>query len=153
MSMNIYHYHNHLHNKIIMKLPRSLKLPRKLKKELKKGFTRNIHPSFPTIKESNNPLTGSFSCSIYQNISYSGSNTKSFFRLCKFARKEERLTMKKMMDMNMQNMKLRMHCFDPNIHDSYIIGFDPAIGFSQSITGPIDPLHASLIALYPKINI
>lgn len=82
-----------------MKLPRKhklLKLPRKIKKELKKGFSRNIHPSFPTIKESNNPFTGSVSCSIYQKITYSGSNTKSFFRLCKFARKEERLMFEQM---------------------------------------------------------
>lgn len=76
-----------------MKIPKSLKPPRKLKKELKKGFTRNIHPA---IKESKNPLTGSVSYSIHQNISYSGSNTKSFFRLCKYARKEEKTKMKLM---------------------------------------------------------
>jgi hypothetical protein len=153
-----------------MKLPcknKLLKLPRKLKKELKKGFTRNIHPSFPAIKESQNPLTGSVSCSMYQNISYSGSNTKSFFRLCKFARKEERMKIKNMhesMGRDILNRSLKFLNTDSDSesllngtqivsYDKYIVGFDPAIGFSHSITGSIDPIHASLIALHPKINI
>lgn len=114
-----------------MKIPRSLKLPRKLKKELKKGFTRNIHPPFHSIKESKNPLTGFVSYSMYQNISYSGSNTKSFFRLCKFARKEQQRTMKFRME--------EMAKIDWN--------------FDNSITAPIDTIHASVIALYPKTNI
>ncbi len=114
-----------------MKLPRKyklLKLPRKLKKELKKGFTRNIHPTVPT---SENLLSGCISFSIYQNISYSGSNTKSFFRLCKFARKEEQRTMKFRIE--------SMAKIDWN--------------FDNSVTGPIDTIHASIIALYPKTNI
>lgn len=69
-----------------MKIPKSLKLPRKLKKEFKKGFTRNIHN--PSKNFSRNP--DKISVISYIRYTYSGSNTKSFYRLCKFARKEEK---------------------------------------------------------------
>lgn len=65
-----------------MRMPKTIKLPRKLKKELKKGFTQNIRNGLPEI-------TGS-SVSCYTTVSYSGSGTKAFRRLCKFARKEEK---------------------------------------------------------------
>lgn len=66
-----------------MKIPRTLKLPRKLKKELKKGFNRNIRTFSPHLSQ--NPIA----CSVYSYTTYSGSNTKSFRRLCKYVRKEE----------------------------------------------------------------
>lgn len=75
-----------------MKIPKSLKLPRKLKKELKKGFTRNICNNGPVW--SKNPDI--VSCSMYSTVSYSGSNTKSFWRLCKFSRREEKRMYEKM---------------------------------------------------------
>ena len=56
-----------------MKIPKSLKLPRKLKKEVKKGITRNVR---------NTP--DGVSCSMYETVSYSGSNTKAFRRLLKY---------------------------------------------------------------------
>ena len=56
-----------------MKIPKSLKLPRKLKKEVKKGITRNVR---------NTP--DGVSCSMYETVSYSGSNTKAFYRLLKY---------------------------------------------------------------------
>ena len=65
-----------------MKIPKTIKLHRKLKKELKQGFTQNIRNGLPEI-------TGS-SVSCYTTVSYSGSGTKAFRRLCKFARKEEK---------------------------------------------------------------
>ena len=56
-----------------MKIPKSLKLPRKLKKEVKKGITRNVR---------NTP--DGVSCSMYETVTYSGSNTKAFRRLLKY---------------------------------------------------------------------
>jgi len=73
-----------------MKIPKSLKLPSKLKKEVKKGITRNIYNS--NISVTHNPL----SCSIYSVTNYSGSNTKSYRRLCRFARKEEKRAIQQM---------------------------------------------------------
>ena len=67
-----------------MKIPQSLKLPRKLKKELKKRFTRNYHNSGPFIDNDTCKVT------MYTKVTYSGSNTKSFFRLCKYVRKVEK---------------------------------------------------------------
>jgi len=69
-----------------MKIPKSLKLPRKLKKELKKGFVRNVRNSGPVLSDK----PGVVSCSMFQTVSYSGSNTKSFRRLCKHVRKDEK---------------------------------------------------------------
>jgi hypothetical protein len=88
-----------------MKLPRSLKLPRKLKKELKKGFRQNIHPFFPNINKVG-ILSGNYSISCHQNITYSGSNTKSFFRLCRYARKEQVRMMKIRMDFEIESNKI-----------------------------------------------
>jgi len=75
-----------------MKIPKSLKLPRKLKKEVKKCFTRNIRNNGPVW--SKNPDI--VSCSMYSTVYYSGSNTKSFRRLCKLGRREEKRMYEKM---------------------------------------------------------
>ena len=72
-----------------MKIPINFKLPRKLKKELKKGFTRNIKSGAPEIKESPTGIC----TSMFMAVSYSGINTKSFRRLCRFARKIEVIEM------------------------------------------------------------
>lgn len=88
-----------------MKIPKTLKLPRKLKKELKKGFTRHIQNG-PPVMSCNSDVP---SVNILMNISYSGSNTKSFRRMCMYARKEEQRNYQK-------------------IIQSSIIGFDPAYG-------------------------
>ncbi len=94
-----------------MKIPKTLKLPRKLKKEVKKGVSRNIQ-MWPPVMSSN---PGVVSCSMFQTVSYSGSNTKSYRRLCKYARKEQRRAFKKW--------------------SRYIIGFETAIGNDCSIDG------------------
>ena len=60
-----------------MKIPKNIKLPRKLKKELKKGIERKEKQFFARNEA-------------YFYTYYTGSNTKSFLRLCKFARKEEK---------------------------------------------------------------
>lgn len=67
-----------------MKIPHTLKFPRKLKKEVKKGIVRNTYQS--KIRITRNPL----SCLMYYGTTYSGSNTKSFRRLCKYIRKMEK---------------------------------------------------------------
>ena len=68
-----------------MKIPKSLKLPRKLKKEVKKGITRNVLPYRNIGFSSYLGLSQT-----HITVSYSGSNTKAFRRLCKYARKEEK---------------------------------------------------------------
>ncbi len=76
-----------------MKIPKSLKLPRKLKKEVKKGITRNnVHKS--PMKFSND--IGEVSAIGFYTTTYKGSNTKAFFRLCKYVRRLENLLLKKL---------------------------------------------------------
>ena len=60
-----------------MKIPKNIKLPRKLKKELKKGIERKEKRFFARNEA-------------YFYTYYTGSNTKSFRRLCKYVKKEER---------------------------------------------------------------
>lgn len=70
-----------------MKVPVNFKLPRKLKKELKKGFNRNIRRSNLGVTESPTGIC----TSLFMSVSYTGSNTRAFRRLCKFARRQERI--------------------------------------------------------------
>lgn len=76
-----------------MKIPKSLKLPRKLKKELKKGVRQTIYNS-GFRRRCGNP----FSASIFMSTNYIGSNTRSFFRLCKVMRKEQKEYFRKLYD-------------------------------------------------------
>ena len=103
-----------------MKMPNPLKLPRKLKKEVKKGFTRNVYNS--PMKLSSNPFETSVSS--FFNYTYSGGNTKAFFRLCKAMRKEEKCTMKLVINKMIESWTPRTslwssfyHCIEqPNLH-------------------------------------
>lgn len=116
-----------------MKIPKSLKLPRKLKKEVKKGFVLNGHNS--PMRFSSNPFETSVSS--FFNYTYLGSNTKSFFRLCKVMRKEEKRTMKILLDETLKNIKLKArkplwNTCQHKMYESYMTTFDPAIGDSKS---------------------
>lgn len=82
-----------------MKIPKFLKLPRKLKKELKKGFVRNVRNSAPVLSDK----PGVVSCSMFQTVSYTGSNTKSFRRLCKAVRREEKRMYSSVIESNLKN--------------------------------------------------
>lgn len=85
-----------------MKIPKTLKLPRKLKKELKKGFKRNITPHYPVFdsvcRENGTSLN------MYETVSYSGSNTKAFRRLCKVARKNEKICFNRKLQVFVNNL-------------------------------------------------
>lgn len=74
-----------------MKIPKSLKLPRKLKKEIKKGFTRNVR---------NTP--DGVSCSMYETVNYSGSNTKAFRRLLKYIIRLQKIQLNRMADLSVR---------------------------------------------------
>lgn len=141
-----------------MKIPKSLKLPRKLKKEVKKGITRNVLPYRNIGFSSYLGLSQT-----HITVSYSGSNTKAFRRLCKYARKEEKRTYEKMakdiiasmnfnLDDDVEDMLMGQMVFpitnkqtmdndcivpefwkDPTIQSRYIACFDPALGDDYSI--------------------
>ena len=68
-----------------MKKSIDFKLPRKLKKEIKKGFRKIIKP---VLLSQMQMIESGFMVST--RITYSGSNTKSFRRLCKYAIREEK---------------------------------------------------------------
>ena len=74
-----------------MKIPKSLKLPRKLKKEVKKGITRNVR---------NTP--DGVSCSMYETVTYSGSNTKAFRRLLKYLLRLQKIQFKRLDDLTIK---------------------------------------------------
>ena len=74
-----------------MKIPKSLKLPRKLKKEVKKGITRNVR---------NTP--DGVSCSMYETVTYSGSNTKAFRRLLKYIIRLQKIQLNRMADLSVR---------------------------------------------------
>lgn len=74
-----------------MKIPKSLKLPRKLKKEVKKGITRNVR---------NTP--DGVSCSMYETVSYSGSNTKAFRRLLNYIIRLQKIQLNRMADLSVR---------------------------------------------------
>ena len=141
-----------------MKIPKSLKLPRKLKKELKKGFTRNIRNS--GLQGAANPISFPVNqFSMYQTVSYSGSNNKSFRRLCKFARKEEKRLFTKLMNDAIAHMNFD---FDNDVEDMLMgrmvfrypqdcIKFDEIIELQRNANRKAvndDIITASCIGLY-----
>jgi len=116
-----------------MKIPKSLKLPRKLKKEVKKGITRNVHTS--PMKFSSFPDKISV-CSFFY-YTYLGSNTKSFFRLCKVMRKEEKRTMRINFEKMFENLNehTRVQFWNTaqrKMYEGLSMSFDPAEGYSKS---------------------
>lgn len=100
-----------------MKIPKSLKLPRKLKKEVKKGFNRNIKSGVPITSFDAHSIVYYF----YQVSFYTGSNTKSFRRLCKYAMKEEKRVYEKMFQEEMCKQIYKTYV------DNVPIGLRPAI--------------------------
>jgi len=94
-----------------MKIPKTIKIPRKLKKELKKGFESKAHHSTPNF--SSDPTKVSVSSLFH--YTYHGSNTKSFFRLCRLMRKEEKRIWKTFSET----------VWNQNKQQRYVIGFDP----------------------------
>ena len=81
-----------------MKIPKSLKLPRKLKKEIKKGFTRNVIEGYPVLSNTSDGV----SCSIYQTVNYSGSNTKAFRRLLNYIIRLQKIQLNRMADLSVR---------------------------------------------------
>lgn len=83
-----------------MKIPKSLKLPRKLKKEVKKGITRNVTPHYPVF----DPVCreNGTSLSMYETVSYSGSNTKAFRRLLKYLLRLQKIQFVRMNDLTIK---------------------------------------------------
>ena len=123
-----------------MKIPKSLKLPRKLKKEVKKGINRNIK-SWPPVMSFN---PGAVSCSMHQTVSYSGSNTKSFRRLCKFARKEEKRVYEKMMQ---DAINRQFDFLDDNLSSIKTITPDHLKAFQQKMF--CEPIQKPVIGNVP----
>ena len=74
-----------------MIIPKCLKLPRKLKKEIKKGITRNVR---------NTP--DGVSCSMYETVNYSGSNTKAFRRLLNYIIRLQKIQLNRMADLSVR---------------------------------------------------
>ena len=124
-----------------MKIPKALKLPRKLKKEVKKGFNRNIKSGPPVM--SFNP--GALSCSMHQTVSYSGSNTKSFRRLCKFARKEEKRVYEKMIQ---DAINRQFDLLDDNLSNIKTITTDNLKVFQQKMF--CEPIQKTIIGNVPE---
>ena len=83
-----------------MKIHKSLKLPRKLKKEVKKGITCNVTPHYPVFypvcRENGTSL------SMYETVSYSGSNTKAFRRMLKYIIRLQKIQLNRMADLSVR---------------------------------------------------
>lgn len=92
-----------------MKIPKSLKLPRKLKKEMKKGFTKIVKPI--PLSRTQMLETGFM---VAMQTKYAGSNTKSFRRLCKFARMDEKRMFEQMAKDAINSMNFN---FDDDVED------------------------------------
>lgn len=91
-----------------MKIPKSLKLPRKLKKEVKKGITRNVLPYRNIGFSSYLGLSQT-----HITVSYSGSNTKAFYRLLKYLLRLQKIQFKRMDDLTIKSVSARQpghHC-------------------------------------------
>lgn len=113
-----------------MKLQNNFKLPRKIKKELKKGFRKIIKPLLLSQMQM---IESGFMVST--RITYSGSNTKSFRRLCKYARKEEKRMYEKMAKDTIESMN-----------------YDPNDGLEDMLLGRRPPKDNKIIAVFPLKN-